>query len=1555
MVNMKNIKKIILFVIISLLFVPGYASAFEQYLYGTRPNLGPAEPVGNGNPKYYFMVDTSEYPDLTMTSLANHEAVCGNGNQAFSRSFWYQAEECTSSECKSLGKYWYAARKLMGCSNDEPRCLSKNGDYYYTIRSVARNQGSCSGTLCKTLNDEISNNGGKSCKIYEAQAYYINTPKSGTHKKISNSQPMFIADCNVTEEEENECEGISGCCVDTSKTPNVYYYDGQVVSDKNEFLNKCKCTEHSEYHYYILEDGKVSDSEGEFKYHCDCKVDNPSSPSHYYIIKDYKQKEVQQSEYVDHCKCETFENFEGDPIIYFGPNPPETLPTEQEQLKACKNEENICKYENGVYYGKDGQPVDSEEEYEKQCSCQKITTPEGEVLYYGPNPPNNLLTSEEEFNEKCANKCTKKNGQYYGIDGKPVASEEEFKKSCGCRIEEVNGQNVYYGPDGESVILEDEWKQKCEKHTCEKVGNTYYGPDGEVLENEDDFKKKCPSTDKICVKEDGVYYGINGDKLDSEEEYKNQCTCQQVEINGQTVYYGLNPPETAASEEDWLAQCQLSCSYVDGIYYDLNGEPVGSEEDLKDTCSCRIRQFHGQTFYYGKDPLHNVSKETMEEECNDPGPGACNKAGCCIDNSSEEPVYYYDKQVISKDAWNDKCCTNKYDDCCVLDNKYYLDGKPVAKQKCSKCKPLVSYHDTCQNPEDTTSDPITFSDGEVVGDLVKTSNEDEQSVNYLTYKEFEDDNIVKCVLEKKEDYAGNTLETKLVDGNNYCKVLCKEDFGKFDKDGNHLKDEKHSYGYSVAGMQDAHSGRYFRLSAAYNAKKTCYSSSAAENTRREIDLDKFNDDVFQAVKIINDNINEMNKAYVAWKYLTDYRGSAVLESNEIENSGLCTNAPKYTYETITYPAQNPVQPKKLEIIVDKNGTTDYHISYEIKEGNPQSVTVNKVYSTVTGSVTSADYVMVPIYNNKGEKTGESPQYDSCTIVNTTANEVLNEAINTYKTQYTSLKAIIDEQFDKINGYIKMIDQCTDWYDLMKYDNEPTIGYKYGYKDENGNYDYDYYEKLKNDSDREMVLSKKGEEVKVDIDWENPSSDPTLKGSKKQNNKIANASSAYDIYVDIRDKKDDPCIDDKYANSRSGKCATASTEFDSVSYASLVDPGDYYTFKTESRNMSNKTFTKKSIEVHYDYESPNLYATLYPSGVVVLREDTSFEDEYVTFDGLPVQLETSSGLHKFTFTFDNIGENFETGEEGRVLNAKNHTDESTVLGKFNKEERVIFDATKTYEYKCYYRVNKSCPTCIPECEGEDCDVEVEECKGESCCPVCDLECVDCIYSKKEYHLDVPTIPLRKPTNVDPSSPEYELISVVNPNASEYVPYNWNQWSVTEEYGDRYDIINDKAKLTIEEIETYGELIYVSEELGTDEVYENPSIEGISSPTDFGVLKVVMTPNLASKIRNYNKENGGFTNQTLKCYDYKYGSYTFEKIFCYSSFLDDYISKNPDNFTVYSKRLGNETDRGSSDDQNGYWQTFISQPDCGGKNCSEYASKINDIVKGNMSQIGGPSWR
>ena len=302
----------------------------------------------------------------------------------------------------------------------------------------------------------------------------------------------------------------------------------------------------------------------------------------------------------------------------------------------------------------------------------------------------------------------------------------------------------------------------------------------------------CPSSQHCC--KDGDDHYVDGVKVDentykdkcepTEEACRNQMGCCKTE-NPEKYFFDkqeVTPDEYRSKCEPTEEACrnQMGCCKTENpekYFYDKQEVTPevyreNCENECKNTRGCC--KSNGNFYYDGV----KVEETVYNTKC------PCDRDGCCKTN---EPKYYIDRIQKTEAEYSKSCCEEFYDLCCVLNGKYYLEGVQVTdKKKCLSCKPAVSYHDSCQlkylNPMDEIDG---YDGGESVGEVLKTKFENEESINFITYKEVDDDNIIKCVLTKQTDYAENPLrDSRLVKGNNrYCKVFCKDDVGKFYDDG----------------------------------------------------------------------------------------------------------------------------------------------------------------------------------------------------------------------------------------------------------------------------------------------------------------------------------------------------------------------------------------------------------------------------------------------------------------------------------------------------------------------------------------------------------------------------------------------------------------------------------------------------------------------------------------------------------------------------------------------------------------------------------------------------
>ncbi len=377
------------------------------------------------------------------------------------------------------------------------------------------------------------------------------------------------------------------------------------------------------------------------------------------------------------------------------------------------------------------------------------------------------------------------------------------------------------------------------------------------------------------------------------------------------------------------------------------------------------------------------------------------------------------------------------------------------------------------------------------------------------------------------------------------------------------------------------------------------------------------------------------------------------------------------------------------------------------------------------------------------------------------------------------------------------------------------------------------------------------------------------------------------------KKETSGVESKYCNTKAespyDSCADG-YEFDTKTF---VVPGLADGVSKEDYDISRAYYITKSMNKELQYDTPRVFYTSFPTGNIIyqkaekeiINSSNSVQTEVV--DGLPVSLTTDKGLHQFSFEVDNLGEYYNNCTGGRLVDKD--TDNDSV-------EDVVANGLKfTGEYICYYRVN--CPDCEFTC-GDDiqgkCDITI------------DKKCPECIYNTttdgKNGNLNL---------TYRPVSPD-----VLIPNDRE-PGYNWNyNYNINDKYG----FVAGKADETVND-EEFGILT-----LG-DKIYDGKSS-----------FEIKLTPELAEYLKDYNeKAEGGYSNDTLTCYNYEYDGVTYKNIFCYSDLLDKLNSLYKDNIIFMENRPKDKSSRNQSNNTK-YWTVYID--------------KIP--VRSEVS-IGGPAWK
>lgn len=367
-----------------------------------------------------------------------------------------------------------------------------------------------------------------------------------------------------------------------------------------------------------------------------------------------------------------------------------------------------------------------------------------------------------------------------------------------------------------------------------------------------------------------------------------------------------------------------------------------------------------------------------------------------------------------------------------------------------------------------------------------------------------------------------------------------------------------------------------------------------------------------------------------------------------------------------------------------------------------------------------------------------------------------------------------------------------------------------------------------------------------------------------------------------------------------------------------------------------------------YKTERVYYSGHDDGDIKIKETPEHEiKNYDIVDGLPVGINTPTGTYYYKLTLDNFGTFYTPSDapqvNGRIygtldrsLSSKIRGEEQTKGGELNTSETIgkneyactyevnqnsCTDASGNKHYKteckpnedwdkCQERlcpVNQGGPYCVEKSQSyyvcstthydESCQQKGsreeallavgcqpgEECENNyNCCPNCTVQCIGVCTVTPDG------------SQGGGSKPNYDFrpISPGNlfPN-DRPKGYNWE--SDPSVYNN--SLVARKAKDTIDEI-TARAKDTTSEE--TTPSSGNPKVENYS-------LKVVMDTDMITKIREYNKSQESYNNDTMTCYDYqierdedhcKTDGYTWKKegesgkcvmanIFCYSSFVDD----------------------------------------------------------------------
>ena len=790
-------------------------------------------------------------------------------------------------------------------------------------------------------------------------------------------------------------------------------------------------------------------------------------------------------------------------------------------------------------------------------------------------------------------------------------------------------------------------------------------------------------------------------------------------------------------------------------------------------------------------------------------------------------------------------------------------------------------------------------------------------------------NIKKCLLSKNsKDKAGNEYKLKddeyaqMVSDNDYCEVKCKED-----------------YIFGVPYKKSTESGRYFQISVSLKGEQDCYTT--------KLNYKKYTEDIVNKQKEILDTYNEWLENYENYKQYQWTQGKAMectnqtctanyyTDANGNRNFSGCSNTPstydyyynvihsnKYKYATIT-------EQEDKWVIEVNDGSINPTQFGKFKNGKTCSASGN---SCSTSGECKVEKTAQKDWEDQKGKFESAAQGAKQTL------KTLLEDLRQIVDKYNSCAADHDyasKQTDKSQAYGEVA-----FWDMI---------YRY-----NPDIQYSYEEPEPGISTTRWISSVQGISCEHGMNCDFMYSPDALVEAEKcadtSGGKVtcSENTSIKDVDDDTHESTwyCDGNIDNEYE-----QCQGSTTLDYADEYHWMVPDEDLDTgIDSEIRigtNMTNSLHKITKVDyVHKiasskgTYKTERVYYSGHDDGDIKIEETPEHEiKNYDIVDGLPVGINTPTGTYYYKLTLNNFGTFYSNiNENGRI-----YSDLTNSLSSLIRENTTTknSDEVNSNEYACTYEVNQNsctdasgnkhyktecdpnedwdkcqerlCPvnqggpycveksqsyyvcstthydeSCQPKGSREEALLAVgcqpgEECENNyNCCPNCVVQCIGVCTVTPDG------------SQGGGSKPNYDFrpISPGNlfPN-DRPKGYNWE--SNPSVYNN--SLVARKAKDTIDEITTRANNI-TSEE--TTPSSGNPKVEDYS-------LKVVMDSNMITKIREYNKTQESYNNDTMTCYDYqidrdeegcKKAGYTWKKegdsgkcvmanIFCYSSFVDD----------------------------------------------------------------------
>ena len=792
-------------------------------------------------------------------------------------------------------------------------------------------------------------------------------------------------------------------------------------------------------------------------------------------------------------------------------------------------------------------------------------------------------------------------------------------------------------------------------------------------------------------------------------------------------------------------------------------------------------------------------------------------------------------------------------------------------------------------------------------------------------------NIKKCLLSKNsKDKAENPYKlvdneyADMVSDNAYCEVKCKED-----------------YIFGVPYKRSTESGRYFQISVSLKGQQDCYTT--------KLDYKKYTEDVVKKQKEILDTYNEWLKNYENYKQYQWTQADPMICSQETCDATYntdgtfagCDSSESRPYDYI----YNVVHSDKYQYATITEGEDKWTI--DVSTGSISPTQFGKFKNGKTCSASG----------NSCSTSGE------CKIV-MTAQEHWKEQKDTFKSNAQAAKQTLKTLLEDLRQIVDKYNSCAADHDYSSKQNDKSQAYGeiafwdmiYRY---NPDVQYSYEEPEPGISSTRWISSVQGASCEHGMNCDFMYSPDALVNAEKCADTTGGKVTCSES-TSIQDIDDETHVSTWYCDgdidNEYEQCKGSTTlEYDDEYHWMVLDEDldtDIEGIVHVGNNLDNSLHKITKVDyVHKiasskgTYKTERVYYTGHDDGDVKIEATPEHEiTNYDIVDGLPVGINTPTGTYYYKLTLNNFGTFYSNvSENGRIFSNLGNSLSSVIRENVTTKNN---DEVNSNEYACTYEVNQN--TCTDasgnnhyktECEANEdwdkcqerlCPVNdggpycVEKSKsyyvcstthydescqqkgsreeallavgcqpGEACennfncCPNCTVKCIGVCTVTPEGGKD----------NANKPNYDFRPVSPGNlfPNDRD-IGFNWE--SDPSVY--KNSLVARKAKDTIDEITARAK----------DTTSEETPSESGSTKVENYSLKVVMDTNMINKIREYNKSQESYNNDTMTCYDYqldrdeegcKKAGYTWKKdgdsgkcvmanIFCYSSFVDELIDGN-----------------------------------------------------------------